>query len=159
MIMCLLKNPRKKKEKPSSWDREGKGRTEITMFRCGEVKWTSETEQSEGLSSPLTPGLPAWQPSSLISLKSFPTRCHPERRVGEGVHAVNVWGLRRNGGRRIKGILSSKGLQKPGVLRLNTVTSKRKQSGRKRHFLWKESWSHNGLITAGHDANAVLLCA
>ncbi len=26
--------------------REGKGGTEITMFRCGEVKWTREREQS-----------------------------------------------------------------------------------------------------------------
>lgn len=33
------------------------------------------------------------------------------------------------------------------------------QSRRERQFFWKESWRHSGFILAGHDANAVLLCA
>lgn len=32
------------KQKLSNWDRQSKGRTEITMFRCEEVKWTRERE-------------------------------------------------------------------------------------------------------------------
>lgn len=119
-------------------------KNKITMFRCGEVKWTSETEQSERLSSPLTrpPSLATVQ-LNLVKIFPYPMPSRETEQEGGGgggwrVQAVSVWGLRRNGRRRIKGSCSSKGLQKPAVLRLKAVTSKWKQSRRERHCFFME---------------------
>lgn len=78
-----------------------------------------------------------------------------EKRAGGRGGAVRVWGLRRNCGRRMKGRLSSTDLRKTWRYEANC---RNRQMERRRSveekdtvFLWRESRSHNDLIT---DANA-----
>lgn len=61
----------KKKKKATETESEAKGRTEITMFRCGEVKWTREgTELRTQLSTDTRPpNLATLQPNLV---KIFP---------------------------------------------------------------------------------------